>query len=142
MHFFEKKLTLLANVFPKLRTRKEGLSKVFKKWRFTVAFEKQHDKGAQTHLKSLRQHLYHTYWSSIWISSLKKSLLVIFKMLWLFVNTFTGDEKYSPLNRDNFTQTIWMVLSQKRKDFSEFFSSVLKSTLNFEHFQKKVDPHS
>ena len=63
-------------------------------------------------------------------------------MLWLFVNRFTGDDKYSPLNRDNFTQPIWIILSQKRKTCSEFFSPVLKSTLNFETFQKKVDRHS
>ena len=63
-------------------------------------------------------------------------------MLGLFVNTFTAEDKYSPLNRDNFTQPIWIILSQKRKTFSEFFFAVLKSRLNFEHFQKKVDPHS
>ena len=58
------------------------------------------------------------------------------------VNSFTADDKYSPLKRDNFTQPIWVILSQKRKVFSRFFSSVLKSRLNFEHFRKKVDPHS
>ena len=30
----------------------------------------------------------------------------------------------------------------ERKTFSQFLSSFLKSTLNFEHFQKKDDPHS
>ena len=63
-------------------------------------------------------------------------------MLWLFVDTFTADDKYSPLNRENFTQPIWIILPQKRKTFSKFFSPVLKSTLNFETFQKNVDPHS
>ena len=63
-------------------------------------------------------------------------------MLWLFVNTLTADDKYSPPNRDNFTQLIWIILSQKGKVFSEFSSAVLKSILNFELFQKKVDPHS
>ena len=58
------------------------------------------------------------------------------------VNSFTVDDKYSPLKRDNFTQRIWIMLFQKRKVFSEFFCAVLKSILNFEHFQKKVDPHS
>ena len=46
------------------------------------------------------------------------------------------------LNRDNLTQAIQTLLSQKEKTFSEIFSSFLKSTLNFEHFQKKDDPHS
>ena len=31
-----------------------------------------------------------------------------------------------------------MHLSQKQKIFSEFFSSVFESALNFEHFQKKM----
>ena len=62
-------------------------------------------------------------------------------MLGLFVNTFTAEDKYSPLNRDNFTQPIWIILSQKRKTFPGFFSAVLKFKLNFEIVQKKVDPH-
>ena len=39
-------------------------------------------------------------------------------------------------------QQIQMKLSQKRKSFAPFLSAVLKSRLNFEHFQKKLDPHS
>ena len=35
-----------------------------------------------------------------------------------------------------------MQLSQKQKTFSEFFFAFLKSSLNFEHFQKKDDSHS
>ena len=35
-----------------------------------------------------------------------------------------------------------ILLSHKKQSFSQFFSSFLKSTLNFEHFQKKDDPHS
>ena len=58
------------------------------------------------------------------------------------VNSFTPDDKYSPLKRENFMQPIWIILSQKRKVFSEFFSAVLNSRLNFELFQKKGDPHS
>ena len=54
----------------------------------------------------------------------------------------TADDKYSLPNRDNLTQSIQTLLSQKPKTFSQFFSSFLKSTLNFEHFQKKDDPHS
>ena len=58
------------------------------------------------------------------------------------VNSFTATDKYSPLKRDNFTQAIWIILSQKRKVFSDLFSAVLKARINFEHFQKKGDPHS
>ena len=34
-----------------------------------------------------------------------------------------------------------MQLSGKQKTFSEFFSTFLKSSLNFEHFLKKDDPN-
>ena len=72
----------------------------------------------------------------------KKSLLVIHKILRLFVNTLTVDDKHYLLNRDNLTQPIQMQLSQKQKTFSEFFFAFLKSILNFKHLPKKDDPHS
>ena len=69
-------------------------------------------------------------------------MLVLCKILGLFVNTLTDDGKYSLLYRDNLTQQIQILLAQKRKTFSHFFSAFLKSTLNFPHFQKKDDLHS
>ena len=69
-------------------------------------------------------------------------MLVLCKILGLFANTLTDDGKYSLLYRDNLTQPIQILLSQKRKSFSNFFSAFSKSTLNFAHFQKKDDPHS
>ena len=60
----------------------------------------------------------------------------------MFVNTLTADDKDSILNRDNSTQPIRTQLSQKQEAFPEFFLAFSKSTLNFEHFQKKDDPHS
>ena len=74
--------------------------------------------------------------------SLKKSLLVISKILGQFVNRLTADDKYSLLNRDNLTQPIQMQLSKKQKTFSQFSSALLKCKSNFAHFQKKEDPQS
>ena len=54
----------------------------------------------------------------------------------------TADDKYSLLNRDNLTQPIPTQLSQKQKALFEFFLAFSKSTLNFEHLQKKHDLHS
>ena len=54
----------------------------------------------------------------------------------------TADDKYSLLNRDNLTEPIPTKLSQKQKAFFQFFPAFSKSTLTFEHFQKKDDPHS
>ena len=69
-------------------------------------------------------------------------MLVLCKFLRLLVKTLTDDEKYSLLYRENLMQPIQILLSEKRKFFSQFFSAFLRSTLNFEHFQKKDDPHS
>ena len=60
----------------------------------------------------------------------------------MFVNTLTADDKYSLLNRDNLMPPIRTQLSQKQEAFPQFFLAFSKSTLNFEHFQKKDDPHS
>ena len=69
-------------------------------------------------------------------------MLVLCKILRLFVNTLTDDDKYSLLYRDNLTQPIHIRLSIKQKTFSHFFSAVLKSILDFAHFQKKDDSPS
>ena len=69
-------------------------------------------------------------------------MLVLCKFLKLLVKTLTDDEQYCLLYRENLTHPIQILLSQKRKTFSQFFSAFLKPILNFEHFQKKDDPHS
>ena len=69
-------------------------------------------------------------------------MLMLCKILGLFVHTLTDDGKYSLLYGDNLTQQIHILLSHKPKTFSQLFSEILKPTLNFEHFQKKDDPHS
>ena len=142
MSIFKKKLSLIANVFPKLRTCQEAVRQVSKNYRLTVPFAKLHGKRPQTLFKFSRRPLYDSYWSLRMILSLKNSLLLICKMWWLFVNTFTANGKYSHVNRDNLRQSIQKQLSQNRKTFSEFFSEVLTSGLNIEHFQKKVECHS
>ena len=65
-------------------------------------------------------------------------MLVLWKILRVFVNTLTDGDKYSLLYRDNLTQPIQILLSHKKKTFSELFSAFLKRTLNFEHFQIKT----
>ena len=66
-------------------------------------------------------------------------MLVLYKILGLFVNTLSEDDKYCLLYNDNLLQLIQILLSQKQKIFSQFFSAFLKSTLNFEHFEKKIN---
>ena len=69
-------------------------------------------------------------------------MLVLCKILRLLVKTLTDDDKYSLLYRENLTQPIQILFSQKPKTFSRLSSETLKLTLNFEHFEKKDDPHS
>ena len=65
-------------------------------------------------------------------------MLVLCKISGLFLNTLTDDDKYCVLYRDNLTQPIQILLSQKQKTFSDLFSAFLKPTLNFVDFQKKM----
>ena len=63
---------------------------------------------------------------------------MICKILGLFVNTLTADERYSLANANILTQQIQMQLPKKQKIFSECFPVFFKSRLGFEHFEKNV----
>ena len=84
-------------------------------------FDKWHDKRVETVLKSERQHQYNIYWSLLNHFSRKKFRLVICKILRLFLNPQTGEDKFSLLNRDNLYQQLQMQISLK-KSFLNFFS--------------------
>ena len=55
------------------------------------------------------------------VVALEKSVLVIHKILRLFVNRLTVDDKHYLFNRDNLAQSIHMQLFQKQKTFSQLF---------------------
>ena len=74
--------------------------------------------------------------------SWKKSALVRYKILGLFVNTLTSEYTYSRRNMQSFTQHIQTPLSLKQKTFSGYFIAFLKSTWNGEHFEKKGESSS
>ena len=50
----------------------------------------------------------------------------------------TTNYEYSRSNRENLPLPIQMELLEKPKTFSQFFIVFLESTLNFEHFEKKI----
>ena len=54
------------------------------------------------------------------VVALENVSLVIHKVLKIFVNTLTVDEKHYLVNRDNLTEPIEVELSQKQETFSEF----------------------
>ena len=69
-------------------------------------------------------------------------MLVLCKILRLFLSILTDDDKDCLLYRENLTEAIQILLSQRQKTFSELFCPFLKSTLNFAQFQTKDYPHS
>ena len=54
-------MTLIADVFPKLRTPKNVVRYLFKQSTFRGPFDRQYGKRAITLLQSERQHRYHIY---------------------------------------------------------------------------------
>ena len=70
------------------------------------------------------------------------SPLVLREILRVFLNTLTGDAKYSLEVWENLPLPIQVELSEKRKTFSQFFVPFLESTSNFKCFQRKYDRHS
>ena len=76
------------------------------------------------------------------VIELQKSLLDTWKFFRPFLNTLTANDKYSLNSKDKWMEKLQMHLSQKENIFSQFFSPFFESALNFEHSQKKDDPHS
>ena len=58
-------------------------------------------------------------------------MLVLCKILRVFVNTLTDDDKYSLLYRDNLTQPIQILLSQKEKTFTQLFLCIFEIYIKF-----------
>ena len=112
-----------------------------KKSHFRGSFHKKYGKRAQRLFKSSSQQHYHIHWSLARKLSSKKSLLLTCQILGLLLNTLAADEKYPVLNRDNLTIPIQMQLSQKQKTFPQLFRELLKSRINYKHFERKEYPH-
>ena len=104
---------------------------------FQTPFDKTRDKRDHALLEFELHHLYHIYWFLWRQLSWKKSLLVMCKVLRMFVNILTADHKYFLANRDIWRKPIQRQLFQNWKTFFQFVLALLKTRLNFEHFQKK-----
>ena len=104
---------------------------------FRTTFGNQRVNGFQTPLKVATHHYYPFF---PWISgklSWKKTAFLWLKILILFVNTLTADDKYSCRNMQNFLQQLQRLLSKKWKTLSGFFIAFLKCSWNSEHSEKK-----
>ena len=104
---------------------------------FRRPFGNQRVNGFQTLLKSARHHYYPIFPCISDILSLRKSALLWYEILKLFLNTLTADNKYSRCNVHNFAQQVQTPLSSKQKTFCGFFIPFLKCALNLEIFEKK-----
>ena len=76
------------------------------------------------------------------VIELEKSLLDTWKFFRPFLNTLTANDKYSLKSKEEWLEKFQMHFSQKQNIFTEFFLAFFDSALNFEHFQRKDDPHS
>ena len=94
-NFLEKKMTLIAYVFPKLWSAKGVARYISMKPRSRTSFHSQHAKGSQRLLKYVRQLIYPILLSLCEKKSWKMSPLVISEILALFVY------KYSLCNKEN-----------------------------------------
>ena len=113
-----------------------------KKHSFRGTINKQNRRRTKALLKSPSQHLYVILRYLPSQLRRKKSLILRYQIFGLLNNTLAADEKYSILIRKNITIPIQMHLSEKQKTFSEFLAALLKSRLNFKHFDRKGDTHS
>ena len=101
-------------------------------------FASERVNGFQTLLKSAR-HKYHPLFSSNRGKlSCKKSALVWYEILRLFVNALTADDKYSCSNMQNLLQQFQPPLSHKQKTFSDFLLHFWNVHEMWSIFKKKV----
>ena len=103
-----------------------------------TTFSKQRFNGFQTLLKSAGLYYYLIFPWTWEILYWKKSLLVWFVILRLFVKSLTADNKYSRCNLHTLRQ-IQTLLSLKQKTFSRFFFADVKCALNLENFEYEVE---
>ena len=61
LDLLKKKMTLIAQVFPKLQSVKDMFRQMFKQPRFRAPFNSQHIKVSQTLMKTASQHFYHIF---------------------------------------------------------------------------------
>ena len=131
-------MTLIPYLFLRLRPARKVVRYMCKKSCFPLPFQKEHGKLLSTHFKFQRQQLQHIYWSTGRQLSCKKSLLVIWESLRLFLNTMSAFDKCSLRNRNNLMQPIHMQLSQKLKTFCSFILHFRNLGYILDIFRKKI----
>ena len=107
---FEKKMIVIAYVFPKLQTVKDLVKPLSRKRCFRTSLDSESVNGCQTLVKSALEHLYHIF-SSLWGEIIFKiSPLFKFERLGVFVSTLNFDDKYPVRDCENLQLPIQMQL--------------------------------
>ena len=135
-------MIVIANVFPQLKTLKILVGPLSETRRFRTCFVSQHMKASKILEKPPLQQTHHDFPTFTENLVWKMSPLVIGEILEVFVNTLTGNAKYSNQDCDNLPLPIQMQLSEKQKTFSQLFVPFLESTSNFKLLEKKDNRHS
>ena len=131
-------MTFRAWLFPKLLSPKDVATETSRRSCFRTPFGNQRVNGFQTPLKVPRQHYYPFF---PWIPrklSWEKTALLWSKILRLFANTFTADDKYSCHNMQNFWQQFQTLLCQKWKTLSGFFFHFWNVHEIYNFFKKRM----
>ena len=121
LKILKEKMTVIANVFPKLQTVKDLVRPCSKKCRFRTPFDSQYVKASLERVKSASKNFYHIFSPVCEKLICKISPLVICEIIVWFRKTFTTNEKYLVRDCENLPSPIQMQLSQKRKTFLQFF---------------------
>ena len=109
-NIFEKKMIVIAKVFPKLQTVKDLVKPLSRKHRFRISFYIQRINGCQTLGKSAWEHFDYVF-RSLWGGMIRKiSSLFKFEILGVFLNTLTFDEEYPLWDCENLQFHIQMQL--------------------------------
>ena len=125
-NILKKRMRVLAKLFPKILFPKEVPTETSRRSCFRTPLGNQRVNRFQTPLKIGRHHYYPFF---PWISgklSCENTALLWSKILRLFANTLTADDKYSCRNMQNRLQKLQTLLSQKRKTVSWYFIPFLK----------------
>ena len=142
LNILKKKKIPIANVFPKLAIVQCLVTPLTIQRRLKTLFDSQHVKRFQTLVKPSWEHFYQIF-SSLWGEIIwKTSPWFKFGIIGLFANTWTAHYKYPVPDCGNLLFPIQIQLSEKQKSFSLLFIPLMESPPNFEHFEKKEDPHS
>ena len=100
-------------------------------------FGRQHVNKYQTLLRPAWNQFHTTLPLNRDRASKERLVLVRSGLFGQFVNTLTADDMYYCFHRENLSQKVPMQTSLELKTCSRFFIAFLKSTLDFQYFEKK-----